>query len=375
MRIVQIRAVPAQSISWSLEQFYSFYRGSELENFSKLVGPTISGIPNVRHHIVEVETDLGITGRYGPIDHLIAHSVIEVGKTCSDLDALSVEETWNAIFQMSSVAGQRVNIAALGAIDCALWDARANYYSTSVGRLLGGAARSKIPCYLSMITCNIDADCVISAASMIAEGGFWGQKWALPDGPASGSAGLSRNVSRVSALRNAIGEHHRLMFEARGCWTPDYYYSFAEAVRPYSVTWIEEPFSPLHSSLYSKIEARPHLPIAAGESASSLDDVWTCYSTLGSVQPDIIWIGGLTPARAVRILCSCSGKLLSPHGRSLFPSLHLACAGWDDPQTVLEYNPILEPQRQDIMGQRLIPYDGHLIEQLDTWTGMWQVQP
>ena len=91
--------------------------------------------------VVEIRTDAGITG-WGEGLSIPSQSMIDthlIGKNPFD-----VELIWDAICGQGSG-----NIAAISAVDIALWDIMGKALDLPVYRLLGGAFRDRIPAYAS----------------------------------------------------------------------------------------------------------------------------------------------------------------------------------------------------------------------------------
>ena len=105
-------------------------------------------------HLVEVETDEGITGWgecFGPGNIAIANKYI-VEKVIQPLikgdDPLNKEYIWHKVYNLLRDSGQKgMPIQALSGIDIALWDILAKKSNLPLYQLIGGKTNDKIPVY------------------------------------------------------------------------------------------------------------------------------------------------------------------------------------------------------------------------------------
>src|SRR5207253_2685235 len=113
--------------------------------------------------VVEVHTDEGLVG-VGETDTnpWVARECIRArGTHCMAFglqemligtDPLPVEAIWDKLYAGSKMTGRRgALICALGAIDMALWDIRGQALGLPIYKLLGGAQRSHITPYASLL--------------------------------------------------------------------------------------------------------------------------------------------------------------------------------------------------------------------------------
>lgn len=72
-----------------------------------------------------------------------------------------------------------VAIQAISAVDLAIWDALGKVKGVPVYELLGGKTKEKMPCYATT-----------ARPDLAKQMGFFGAKFPLPYGPASGEKGM-----------------------------------------------------------------------------------------------------------------------------------------------------------------------------------------
>ena len=103
-------------------------------------------------HIVEVQTDEGITGWgecFGGGNLALANKTIVekvIQPMILGMDPLDREVIWHKAYNLMRDHGQKgMPIQSLSGIDIALWDIAGKYFGVPVYKLLGGAFREHIP--------------------------------------------------------------------------------------------------------------------------------------------------------------------------------------------------------------------------------------
>ena len=170
-------------------------------------------------HLVEVETDEGITGWgecFGPGNIALANKYI-VEKVIQPLikgdDPLKKENIWHKVYNLLRDSGQKgMPIQALSGIDIALWDILAKKSNLPLYQLLGGKTNDKIPVYgygMMLQKKTVDELCELfkNEASQIKEKNFKAMKMKIGMGP-------KEDLKLVSAVRDAIGSEFKLMVDA-----------------------------------------------------------------------------------------------------------------------------------------------------------------
>ncbi len=101
---------------------------------------------------VEVKTDAGTSGFWGPIEEYQAFPLLKslrpylIGR-----DPLATELLFDQMARMDRHGRSGLFMTAISAIDCALWDLKAKVFDLPVYRLLGGPTRPAVPAYASML--------------------------------------------------------------------------------------------------------------------------------------------------------------------------------------------------------------------------------
>ena len=252
---------------------------------------------------------LGMTSHGTPVA-----SVIEeyLGPRLVGEDCLATERLWDMMARLTKPFGtQGLASYAISAVDLALWDLKGKLLGQPVYRLLGGPARDRIFCYAT----GNDTDWYV-------ELGFQASKLACPYGPVDGPKGLEENERLVAWAREVLGPHRELMLD---CWMSldvEYAVRLAERLRPYRLRWIEEPLPP--EDLESHAELRRRLPwqtLATGEHWYSVEPFFhaSAHRLVDILQPDILWVGGLTACVKIAHIAESAGLSVILHGGANTP--------------------------------------------------------
>jgi L-rhamnonate dehydratase len=195
---------------------------------------------------------------------------------------------------------------AISAVDLALWDLIGKVRGEPVYNLIGGLTREEISFY-----------CTGPDAGAIRAMGFWGAKVPLPHSHFDGEDGLRANVAFLRAHREAVGANFPLMVDCYMSLTAPYAIRLAQACRDLDIYWWEEPLSPDDTEGYREIKrAHPTLKWTTGEHE------YTRYGfrklieerTLDILQPDVMWVGGMTELLKIAAHASAYDIPVIPHG-------------------------------------------------------------
>jgi len=230
-------------------------------------------------------------------------------------DPVNVELIWDQMWRSTMNYGRKgIAIQAISAVDLAIWDALGKLKKVPVYELLGGKTKEKMPCYATT-----------SRPDLAKEMGFWGAKFPLPYGPASGEQGMRENIALVKKWRDEVGPDFPIMIDCYMSLTLPYAIELARKCEPYNVKWIEETLPPDDYEGYSELKkAVKTTLITTGEHEYTRYGFRTllekkCADVL---QPDITWCGGMTEARRIVALAAAYDIPIIPHGSSIY-SYHL----------------------------------------------------
>ncbi|MFN8499125.1 MAG: enolase C-terminal domain-like protein [Anaerolineae bacterium] len=283
----------------------------------------------VRSIFVIVETDAGLSGMGGPINDVQA---LIIARQFTPLllgqDPRATELLWDQMYRLAVHGRKGVEMMAISAVDCALWDVKGKWAGAPVYRLLGGPTRDAIPAYASALGYSLAPELVRQRAQDIVAQGYRATKWFFRATPAEGREGMARNLQLAETLREAVGPDVDIMFDCWMSWDVPYTLAMAERLAEYRPRWLEEPLQPDRIAECAEIRRRSPIPIATGEHEYTR---WGLKALLDAgaadvLQPDIYWAGGITEMVKICAIASTYDIPVIPHGHSTPASLHLIAA-------------------------------------------------
>jgi L-rhamnonate dehydratase len=259
--------------------------------------------------VVEIETEAGVTGvATGSGGHPAAWIVRNhFARFLIGQDARNINLIWDQMYRASLPYGRKgLPIMAISAVDLALWDLVGKVRGEPVVNLIGGRVRDEITFY-----CTTPDPAAIKALD------FWGAKVPLPHGPHDGDAGLQANLDFLARHRAAVGPGYPLMVDCYMALNVPYAIRLAELARPLNIRWWEEVLSPDDTDGYREIRrAHPDLTWTTAEHE------YTRYGfrqliaerLVDILQPDVMWVGGLTETLRIAAHAAAYDTQVVPHG-------------------------------------------------------------
>jgi L-rhamnonate dehydratase len=303
--------------------------------------------------VVEIHTDEGISG-IGETDTnpWVARACIEargthiMGVGLSEMligaNPLEPEALWQKMYVASKMTGRRgALICAMGALDMALWDIKGKALNQPVHNLLGGAVKSQITPYASLLptghTLAEYRQSLLDKLGQASEAGFRAAKLEICiNGPYSHN-GLQEPdqhvIEIVAACRALVGSTFTLMVDVAYAW-PDAHTALRviKQLEPYDLYFLETPIDIDDLDGYAHLHAHSPIRIAAGEWQNTHWEFLDLADRgkLDVLQPDVGRVGGFTAARKVCQIAQDRGRLIVPHcwktGIGIAASAHLAAA-------------------------------------------------
>jgi len=278
---------------------------------------------------VEILTDEGVTGLFGPIEDyqaFIIHKFLRpflIGR-----DPLATEALYDQMIRMHRHGRSGMFMTGVSAVDCALWDLKGKAWDQPLYRLLGGPTRSTVPAYASMLGYSIEPEDAAKIALEFRDQGYAAQKWFFRYGPGDGEAGLAKNVALAYALREALGPHYPLMFDAYMGWSAPYAAEMLRHLALLNITWVEEPLPPERVGSFARLRQTANVPLATGEHVYTRWQVKELLvnQAIDFVQTDPDWTGGVTELVKICALASAFEVPVVAHGHSLLAALHVAAS-------------------------------------------------
>jgi L-alanine-DL-glutamate epimerase-like enolase superfamily enzyme len=152
-------------------------------------------------------------------------------------------------------------VQALSGIDIALWDIRGKMAGVPVSTLLGGAKRTRIEAYASLLQYGGKLDDVRRNTQRALDRGFRHIKL------------HERTGEAAAAARDVTGPDIPIMVDTNCAWTPDKATDAVNAMAPSKPFWVEEPIWPPEDfESLAALRGATGVPLAMGENATGVLD-------------------------------------------------------------------------------------------------------
>ena len=304
-------------------------------------------------HLVEIETDEGITGWgecFGPGNIALANKYI-VEKVIQPLiigeDPINKEYIWHKVYNLLRDSGQKgMPIQALSGIDIALWDILAKKAKLPLYQLLGGKTNNKIPVYgygMMLQKKSVEELCELfkKEANQIKEKNFNAMKMKVGLGP-------KEDLKLVSAVREAIGNNFKLMVDANHAYNKNDALYVGKGLDEMEIYWFEEPVAPEDYDGYKELKEKLKTNIAGGE-AEFTKYGWNELiknNCIDIAQPEVCGLGGITEYLKVSALAQSNFIPIVNHvwgsALSVAVNLHLLTSLPDMPGGLFPTKSMLE---------------------------------
>jgi len=294
--------------------------------------------------VVEVETDEGHTGignaGLSPdVTKLIIDSKLTpllIGE-----NPLNTEYLFEKMYRSSVAYGRKGTVlAAISALDIALWDIKGQVMKQPIFMLLGGRTKEYIPTYYSRLYTRHLDQLRQEAAHYKAEG-FTGMKLRCGYPLTAGTEGLKKNVEMVKVVRETVGDGVDIMLEAYMGFDFPYAKRLLKELEPYNLRWVEELLLPDEIHLFAKLKQYTDIPLSGGEHAYTrfgFHDLIQAEA-LDIFQFDTNRVGGFTEAQKICTMAQLHGVEVIPHGGQMH-NLHVVMSSFASPMA--EYFPATE---------------------------------
>jgi L-talarate/galactarate dehydratase len=216
----------------------------------------------------------------GPAQYAHAREIADnlIGEDPNDIGKIYTKLLWAG----ASVGRSGVATQAIAAIDIALYDLKAKRAGLPLAKLLG-AYRDSVQTYNTsggFLHASIE-EVKERATQSLAEGiGGIKIKVGQPD---------SRiDLSRVTAVREHLGDSVPLMVDANQQWDRTTAMRFGRVLEQFDLVWIEEPLDAYDAEGHGQLAAALDTPIATGEMLSSVNEHIALieHRSVDIIQPD-----------------------------------------------------------------------------------------
>lgn len=288
--------------------------------------PLPRGSAGRRQLCIEILTDedhVGLAVGYGPpgakavVDEALAP--VLVGQDPSVVGELWAEMMW----VVRDFGRGGVALQALSAVDVALWDLKGRAEGQPVFRLLG-ELRPDVVVYGSGGFTSFSPEELVAEMRAFVDTGFGAVKMKV--GKSFGTC-EEEDVSRVQAVREAIGSETELYVDANGAYGVEQAIRMAERFAAHDVRLFEEPVPADDTGGLAAVRAASPIPIATGEQEYEAAGLRRLAEVGAAevLQPDILRIGGVTGWRRAAVVAADNGLQLMSHAAQLV-SLQVGCA-------------------------------------------------
>jgi len=294
--------------------------------------------------VVEIETDnnlvgIGNAGLCPDVTKLIIDSKLK-GLLIGE-DPTNTELLYEKMYRSSVAFGRKGAVmAAISALDIALWDIKGLAAKQPVFKLLGGRTKEYIPTYYSRLyTRNLES--LQKEAEDFKSQGFTGMKLRCGYPLTDGMEGLKKNVEMVKVVRDAVGDDVEIMLEAYMGFNFPYAKKLLKALEPFNLRWAEELLLPDEIHLFSKLKNYTAIPLSGGEHEYSRFGFHDLIQSnaLDIFQFDTNRVGGFTEAQKICTMAQMHGVEVIPHGGQMH-NLHVVMSSFASPMA--EYFPQTE---------------------------------
>ncbi|WGF90757.1 mandelate racemase/muconate lactonizing enzyme family protein [Marinivivus vitaminiproducens] len=277
-----------------------------------------------RYFFVRITTEdgtvgLGEGGAWG-FPEATAGAVAQFRDYLVGQDPLRIEHHFQYMYRWAHFRGSAV-MAALSAIDIALWDIAGKRFGVPVHQLLGGKVRDRARCYYHVFGRTKDE--LFAGIRSAKNAGFTAVGHLTPflDSPRAEpwyqthASLIGDAIDTVRAYRDIAGREVDLCIEIHRRLKPYESVQLGIGIAPYHPLFIEDPATPDNLDEMAYIADKIPIPVATGERMTSLWEFQMLLSrnAVQLVRPDVCIAGGITGARKIAALAEAVHAGVVPH--------------------------------------------------------------
>jgi len=267
-------------------------------------------------------------------------------------DAHRIEDVWQYLYKGAYWRRGPVTMAAIAAVDTALWDIKGKLAGMPVYQLLGGAARDACMVYAHANGTTIE-DTIAVARAEQAKGykairlqcgvpglastygvAKHGARYEPADAdlPSESVWSTEKYLHVVPALfkaaREAMGWDVHLLHDIHHRLTPIEAGRLGKALEPYNLFWIEDPTPAENQEAFKLIRHHTTTPIAVGEVFNSIWDAKDLIQNqlIDYIRATVVHAGGITHLRRIASLADLYQVRTGCHGATDLSPVAMAAA-------------------------------------------------
>lgn len=273
--------------------------------------------------LVRLDTDEGVSGwgeayNHGPDGALfpIFRYLLE---QIENEDPTRVEHVTQKMLRLARFPPGALGLAAIAAIDHALWDIAARSLGVPVYRLLGGRVRDRVSVYCGLYAAPDPEDVRDRTAELNERYGFTSFKlspWRSDIHERRWGLVVNEVASYFGDIREHADPRWDFGFDAHAqIFEPYKAIELGNALAPYQPMFLEEPLRPEHFASWGHLRSQLKVPLATGESLYSAHEFLSLFNAGGVdiAQPDIAVVGGLSQMRRIATVAELHNIMLAPH--------------------------------------------------------------
>src|SRR5262245_42857714 len=273
-----------------------------------------------------VETAEGIVG-WGegtnfPAVQPIATAIQSLRKVVTGESAWNIESIWNRMYRALYYNGMGgVVLAAISAIDTALYDIVGKKLGVPVYKILGGQVHEKLRIYANGWIEGISRtpEALGARTKELLAKGYTGCKFdpftTTPFSREVTQQELRSAVAQVRAVREAGGPDYDIAIDVHGRWNTKSTIEIIRALEPFRLFFYEEAGPPENVAAMAEVQRSVNVPLATGERIFGRHGFRELLErqAVRIIQPDIARTGGITEFKKIAAMADTYYVPVAPH--------------------------------------------------------------
>jgi L-alanine-DL-glutamate epimerase and related enzymes of enolase superfamily len=290
---------------------------------------------------VRLYTDQGLIGEGEAVDAVSGAAQIAAGfrSFLVGQDPLNVEAIWERIRTSGIFGGAQGGqfVAALTAVEIALWDLTGKALGLPIYQLMGGKTRDRIRIYCDSGTDNRDDPNAKKFIAQIVDNGFTATKIDIDNGSdpsrfdrvnwTANNAEIDHMVDKVAFMRESLPKSMELAVDMHGRYDVGTAKRVAKELEPFRLLWLEEPVPPENIDAMRDVRESTHTPICCGENLYLRFGFRELLEkrAVDIIMPDVHKCGGLLEARKIADMAHTYYVPMAPHAQASPIGMMAAC--------------------------------------------------